>query len=165
MKKARGTARQPHGAPRPYHQQDERQRGPLGDQLEVERIEHLHIIEAFIGAAAAHVMRLGYSAPDTWPALVQRTDGSRVQAPEAVVDRAIELVQGLCRSLDIEIRSALSLPPEAPRRKYRLRPPRPKDSFDTQLWLSPDERSVDPVAVEPVDVSAPVTCPNAPKEP
>jgi hypothetical protein len=136
---------------------------PQRDQLEIERIEHLHIIEAFMGAAAAHVMRLAYDSPDEWRALVQRPDGSRVQAPDAVADRAVELIRGLCRDLDSQIRAALSLPAEVQRRKYRLLPPRPKDSFDTALWLSPDERAAEAAAVGSMDVSAPVTRPEAPK--
>ncbi len=97
------------------------------DQLVVERLEHLQQLEAFLGSALTHVMRVGFEGPLEWPALVQRPDGSRVQAPEEVVDRAVELIEGLCLAVDSELRDALKLAPDTYRKKYRLLARRHKD--------------------------------------
>ena len=141
------------------------QRASQRDQLEVEHIEHLHLIEAFIGGAAAYVMRQGFDSPEEWPALIQRTDGSRVQAPEAVVDQAVELIAGLCSALDTEIRAALKLPADAPRRKYRVLPRRSKDDVDDELWQSPDERATDVAVATSAAPGVPMTRPTPTKHP
>jgi hypothetical protein len=100
---------------------------PQHDQLALERLEHLQQLEAFLGSALTHVMRVGFEGPLEWPALVQRPDGSRVQAPEEVVDRAAELIEGLCLTVDSEVRGALKLAPDIYRKKYRLLVRRHKD--------------------------------------
>ena len=105
-------------------------RHPQRDQLAVEQIEHLQQLEAFLGAAMAHVLRSGIEGPLNWPALVLRPDGSRVQAPEEVVDRAAELIEGLCLAVDAELRAAIKLTPDAERRKYRLVASQRKDSMN-----------------------------------
>lgn len=161
--KASASARPSSGAPKSAKHTHEK-RPSQRDQLEVERIEHLHLIEAFIGAAMTHVMREGFDSPEEWPALIQRSEGNRVQAPEAVVDQVVELIAGLCNTLDTEIRAALGLPADAPRRKYRLLPRRSKRGFDNGLWLSDDEPATRAADATPPATSPATALPNQTKD-
>jgi hypothetical protein len=106
---------------------------PQRDQLAVEHTEHLLQVEAFLVSAMNHVLRMGIEGPLYWPALVLRPDGSRVQAPEAVVDRAADLIEGLYLAFDAELRSALGLSATAERKAYRLVARREKDSSDAAM--------------------------------
>jgi len=133
------------------------------DQLVVERIENLHQLEGFLCSAVIHIMRAGLPTPLEWPALLQRPNGTSVQAPEHVIERAISLLEALCLSVDKEIRDELNLAPEVERRKYRVLPRRPKDNSLVDNWL-PVEETPEPNAREP-SPPAPAARANAKEEP
>lgn len=124
-----GPAQQQPKAVKPSTTRGSRGR-PQQDQLALQQIERLQQLEAFLGSAMAHVLRSGIEGPLNWPALVLRPDDSRVQASEEVVDRAAELIEGLCIAVDAELRAALKLAPDAERRKYRLVASLRKDSVN-----------------------------------
>jgi hypothetical protein len=132
-------ARRPSGSAKKTAKSQRKREPWERDQLAVERIEHLHQLEGFLTCALVYVMQMGLESPTEWPALLQRPDGTRVQAPEHVVERAISLVEELCLNVDEEIRAALKLAPDVYRRKYHLLPRRGRDDTLVDNWLPTDE--------------------------